>query len=233
MGWVAGVDGFKSKWCVVLSNLDTGELKARIVPTFAGLLTLPEEPSTVCVDIPIGLPDHTPTGGRSCEREARAVLGPRASSVFSALGRAALKGSSRLEAHNLNREAGGVGIGAQAWGLSKKLREVDEAMTPERQRFVHEVHPEVSFWALNGSKPITYGKKSAEGARERVEVLVRGGFPREFVQQLPPGLKVGRDDFLDACVAAWTATRIATGTAGRMPVSAERDARGLDMAIWY
>ena len=164
--------------------------------------------------------------GRGCSR-------PTGFIVFSALGRAALKGSSRLEAHNLNREAGGVGIGAQAWGLSKKLREVDEAITPERQRLVHEVHPEVSFWALNGSKPVTYGKKSAEGARERVEALIRGGFPREFVQQLPPGLKVGRDDFLDACVAAWTATRIATGTAGRMPVSVERDARGLDMAIWY
>src|SRR5215211_8058199 len=31
-------------------------------------------------------------------------------------------------------------------------------MTPERQRLVHEAHPEVSFWALNGSKPVTYGK---------------------------------------------------------------------------
>ena len=98
-----------------------------------------------------------------------------------------------------NLEAGGLGIGAQAWGLSKKLREVDEAMTPERQRLVHEVHPEVSFWALNGSKPMTYGKKSAEGARERVEALIRGGFPREFVQHLPPGLKVGLDDFLCLC----------------------------------
>jgi predicted RNase H-like nuclease len=233
MDWVAGVDGFKSQWCVVLLNRSTEEHCARIVPTFSDLLEIPERPSIVCVDIPIGLPEVTLPGGRSCEREARGLLGRRASSVFSALGRTALKGSSQPEASARNRAAGGVGIGAQAWGLSKKLKEADEAMTPERQGLIYEVHPEVSFWALNGSRPMAAGKKSPEGAGERVEVLSRGGFPRGFVQQLPTGLRVGRDDFLDACVAAWTAKRISTGQAGRLPARIERDDRGLDMAIWY
>jgi len=233
MDWVAGVDGFKSQWCVVLLNLRTEERCARIVPTFSGLLEIPEQPSIVCVDIPIGLPEVTLPGGRSCEREARRLLGSKASSVFSALGRTALKGSSQPDASARNRAAGGVGISAQAWGLSKKLREADEAMTPERQRLVYEVHPEVSFWALNENRPMAARKKSPEGAAERAEVLSKDGFPREFVQQLPTGLRVGLDDFLDACVAAWTAQRISTGQAGRLPVRTECDARGLDMAIWY
>lgn len=233
MDWVAGVDGFKSQWCVVLLSLRTEELRARIVPTFSGLLEIPERPSIVCVDIPIGLPEVTRRGGRSCESEARRLLGRRASSVFSALGRAALKGSSQPEASTRNKAAGGVGIGVQAWGLSKKLKEADEAMSPERQGVIYEVHPEVSFWALNGNRPMAAGKKSPEGARERVEILSTGGFPREFVQQLPTGLRVGRDDFLDACVAAWTAKRISTGQAGRLPARVECDGRGLDMAIWY
>ena len=71
MGWVAGADGCKSQWCFVLLNIGTGELRARVVPTFSGLLEAPERPSVVCVDIPIGLPDFTPQGGRSCEREKR------------------------------------------------------------------------------------------------------------------------------------------------------------------
>lgn len=58
-------------------------------------------------------------------------------------GRAALKGSSCLKDHHLNRGAGGVGIGAQAWGLSKKLREADETMSPEQQLLICEVHPEL------------------------------------------------------------------------------------------
>lgn len=233
MDWVAGVDGFKAQWCLVLQNLRTGELRARIVPAFSDLLEIPERPTVVCVDIPIGLPEFTRPGGRSCESEARRVLGPRASSVFSALGRAALRASSREEASAANRAGGGVGIGAQAWGLSKKLREADEIMTPERQRLIYEVHPEVSFCVLNGNRPMASGKKTAEGEQARVEALIQGGFPREFVQQLPSGLRVGRDDFLDACVAAWTAKRISEGRSGRLPSQIERDAHGLDMAIWY
>jgi predicted RNase H-like nuclease len=133
----------------------------------------------------------------------------------------------------LNRDAGGVGVGAQAWGLAKKLREADEAMTPQQQRTIYEVHPEVSFWALNRGTAMAASKKSEEGAAERIEALVRGGFPRPFVQQMPPDLKVGRDDFLDACVAVWTAKRIAVGRAERLPRRRECDVRGLDMAIWY
>lgn len=233
MRWVAGADGYKSRWCVVLHDLDTDEFRARIVPTFAGLLGLAERPGIVAVDIPIGLPAFTAPGGRACEREARRILGRRASSVFSAVGRGALAGASRAEADGLSRAAGGLGIGAQAWGLAEKLKEADAVMSPERQRLVHEVHPEVSFWAMNGCAAMPAGKKSPEGERDRVEALVTAGLPRGFVEALPAGLRVGRDDFLDACAAVWTAGRIAAGVAGRLPAHEDRDARGLDQAIWY
>jgi predicted RNase H-like nuclease len=232
MDWVAGVDGYKSEWCLVLLHLGSGELRSRIVPSFSLLLDLPERPSVLCVDIPIGLPQFTPRGDRSCEKEARRALGRKATSVFSALGRLCLEGATRLEADHLNRQAGGIGIGAQAWGLSKKLREVDAALDPEAQRTIYEVHPEVSFWAMKGEVPMLHSKKSAEGARERIEALHRGGFPPEFVEKIPNG-KVGRDDFLDACAAAWTAKRIANHEEGRFPSEVERDVRGLDMAIWF
>lgn len=233
MNWVAGADGFKSKWCVVLLHLGTGELRARIIPTFADLLTLAEDPIIVTVDIPIGLPEFTPAGGRTCEREARRALGRKASSVFSAVGRASLDGHSRVHAHQLSLEGGGIGIGAQAWGLAAKLKEADQVMTPDIQRTVREVHPEVSFWAMNRHVPMSYSKKLPEGVTERIECLVRGGLPREFVGPIPSGLRVGRDDFLDACAAVWTARRIASGAAGRFPTFVERDQRGLDMAIWF
>lgn len=233
MSWVAGADGCKNGWCVVLWHLHTAELRPRIVPALSALLELPERPLAIGVDIPIGLLDVTLPGGRSCESRARRVLGRRASCVFSAVGRFALKSSSRAEADRLSRQAGGIGIGAQAWALAPKLREADETMTPERQQAIYEVHPEVSFWALNGSVPMADGKKTVQGAKQRVEALVRGGFPREFVERLPPDLKVGRDDFLDACAAAWTARRVAIGQACRFPDTIEPDARGLDMAIWF
>jgi predicted RNase H-like nuclease len=233
MTWIAGADGFKRGWYVVLANTETKAWSARVVPSFAALLELPETPSVVCVDMPIGLPEHTPPGGRQCEAKARSVLGPRRSSVFSVVGRQALGCASRAEADGLSTGSGGIGIGDHAWGLAAKLREVDAAMTVERQALVFEVHPEVSFWAMNGQSPMAFKKKSPGGESERIAVLAESGVPGGFIGQHLRELRSGRDDFLDACAAAWTALRIRRGVAGRFPHAAVSDARGLDMAIWF
>lgn len=233
MTWIAGVDGFKSKWCAVLQNLDTEELRVQIVPTFAALLSLAEVPKVVAVDIPIGLPEFAAPGGRACERESRRVLGPRVSSVFSAVGRQAITQASRADADRVSRAAGGLGVGAQAWGLAAKLREADAAITPDAQKVIREVHPEVSFWAMNGRVPMPFNKKSSEGERARQDALIQSGFPREFIESMGAHVRVGRDDFLDACAALWTARRIAVGKAARFPAAPDLDSRGLDQAIWF
>ena len=41
------------------------------------------------------------------------------------------------------------------------------------------------------------------------------------------------DDVLDAIVAAWTASRVVTGIAVRLPIDPERDESGLRMEIVY
>jgi len=232
MVWLCGVDGFKSKWCAVLRNLDTGEFRYDVVP-FQTLLNVPENPAIIAVDLPIGLPDVTRQGGRTCERLAREIVGAhRARSVFSAVGRIALSSTSRVEADRLSRANGGIGIGAQTWGLARKLLEVDDVMTPARQQVIREVHPELSFREVVG-RALVYGKKSSAGKRERIAALVGQGFPKSFVQTVPTGLRVGLDDFLDSCAALWTAERIYRGTAKRIPTIIERDHHGLDMALWF
>jgi predicted RNase H-like nuclease len=152
--------------------------------------------------------------------------------VFSVVGRVPLKAGTRPEADRMNRERGGIGIGAQAWGLSKKLQEVDAVMTPALQRVIREVHPELSFGEMVG-RPPAHGKKSLSGERERAAALAARGFPESIMQTEPVRLGVGRDDFLDACAALWTAERIYKGTAKRIPEIVERDSRGLDMAMWF
>ena len=233
MVWTAGVDGFKAQWCVVLHNLETDALKVRIVPTFAGLLTMAEAPEIVAVDIPIGLPEYTVPGGRACEREARRLLGKRASSVFSAVGRAVLHHPGRLEAHIASWAAGGAWGGSPGLLLAAKLQEADAAMSPDRQSVTHEVHPEVLFWAMNDGAPMPFGKKSTDGEHARQTTLIHAGFPRQFIEGMAAPLRVGRDDFLDACAAAWTARRIVSGNAKRLPATQKLDERGLDQAIWY
>ncbi len=232
MLWLCGADGFKSKWCAVLKNLDTAEFRLDVVP-FQDLLDLPENPAIIAVDLPIGLPDVTRQGGRTCERLAREIVGPhRARSVFSTVGRVALRATSRAEADRLSRANGGIGIGAQAWGLAKKLLEADAVMTPARQQVIREVHPELSFREMLGHS-LVHGKKTAAGKRERIAALVEQGFPESFVEDVPLGLGAGLDDFLDSCAALWTAERIYRGTAKRIPAIIERDTHGLDMAMWF
>ena len=99
-------------------------------------------------------------------------------------------------------------------------------MTPDLQPRVSEAHPESSFAELAGS-PLRTRKNTTEGREERTHLLAPS-FP-DVVEHL------GRNrafivDVLDAFAAAWTARRIATGTA-KWFGDDERDARGLRMTV--
>jgi predicted RNase H-like nuclease len=114
----------------------------------------------------------------------------------------------------------------QAYEIIAKIREVDDLMTPELQRWVFEVHPEVSFYALNERHSLKHSKHEREGKDERLRLLLPH-FPA--IQKHLGELKraqVGEDDLLDAAAAAWTAEMIATGLVPR-----QFDTRGLRMEI--
>ena len=111
------------------------------------------------------------------------------------------------------------------------IKQIDEAMTTASQDWAFEAHPEVRFWAMYGSRPMQYGKKSRDGRLERL-ALLRRVFPQidTHLEQRPGG--VGVDDLLDAAAAAWTAVRKWQGVA--VPVcDAEQDERGLLATIYY
>lgn len=215
--WVAGVDGCRAGWVVVLINLATGYRKATVVSRFVDVLVLPEEPKIVAIDVPIGLPSNAVQGGRVCEQEARKLLGPpRASSVFSSPSRAALQtfrgGGNYLAVSGANRRSSpnGIGLSKQTFSILQKISEVDYAMTPAQQVRVKEVHPELSFYEANARHAMADSKRSSRGRRQRARVLVNRGFLtplRMLGKKLPVGVK--SDDLLDACIACWTAERIA------------------------
>ena len=120
-----------------------------------------------------------------------------------------------------NRAVLGVGLSLQAWHLVPKIREVDRAIAPSDQPRVSEVHPESSFAAIAGA-PLATRKTTAEGRAQRIGLL------REVMQNVGDGLSV---DALDACAAAWTAARIAQGTARWFGDLDARDRRGLRMVV--
>jgi len=205
------------------------------------VLAQAEAPVVVGVDMPIGLLPAAAPGGRTCEVLARRLLGARSSSIFSVPTRAALEafraGGGYRAVSRANRGASpGPGLSRQTFGLLPKIDEVDRALPSARRRVV-EVHPELSFREANEGKVIESRKRTAEGCLERLEVLARQGFvaPLALLARVarrtwPAGAKP--DDLLDACIACWTAERVAAGAAVVLPEDSPVDARGLRMELW-
>src|ERR1019366_2125628 len=121
------------------------------------------------------------------------------------------------------------GLSKQAWGIARKIKQVDDAMTPECQQWAFEVHPEVCFWALNQQRPMIHNKKKEAGFNERLDLL-SPIFPKigQHLANRPP--RVGADDLLDAAAAAWTALRRFRRSDECVGPS-ERDEKGLAVAI--
>jgi predicted RNase H-like nuclease len=124
--------------------------------------------------------------------------------------------ASHGEAVNLARRLTGKGISRQSYALGPKIREAAAATTAD-SRLV-EVHPEVSFAALAGA-PLKWSKKTWNGVMERRRRLVGAGIVipdalAAYAGSAPP------DDVLDAAAAAWTARRVAQGTAKVLPAGA-------------
>jgi len=239
--WVAGVDGFRNGWMVVLWQPSTGDVRRRTVDDVEALVGMDEAPAMVGVDMVIGLPEAAEPGGRACDRQARTLLGrPRSSSVFSPPARAALEAGDYEEAQRLNRASGprAPGLTIQAFHLLPKMKALDEALTPARQQRVREVHPELAFYAMNGDEPVVDSKHTEAGKEGRADLLAAHGFAdvADATDRLAGG-GLGADDVLDAHAACWTAHRILTHTAQRLPDVANddevpTDARGLRMEIW-
>ena len=119
----------------------------------------------------------------------------------------------------------------RSFHIGSKIKQVDEAITPDRQQWAFEVHPEVCFWALNGQRPMEHNKKTEAGRNKRLNLL-RTVFPdiqRHLVNRPP---RVGKDDLLDAGAAAWTALRLHEGKALQVS-DPERDEKGLSVTICY
>lgn len=235
--WVAGADGFRDGWVVALWQPATGTWRRRTVDTVADLLTLPEAPVALGLDMVIGLPNAARPGGRACDQAARQLLGhPRSSSVFSPPVYDALSADSYEEAQRVQRASApnAPGLTIQTYHLLPKLRAVATAMTPDLQGRVREVHPELAFYAMNDDAPVAASKHDAAGRAARIRLLETHGCPDidEAVDTMARGA-VGADDVLDAHAACWTARRIHNGTAQRCPPDdPPRNARGLRMEIW-
>jgi predicted RNase H-like nuclease len=226
---VAGVDGCRNGWVVVTTGLDRGapgtvEVVTEIEPVVARVRR--GELAALGIDMPIGLPAD---GVRLADVEARALLGPRRSSLFPTPPAAVLEARDYADALVRCRAATGRGLSRQAFNLVPKMREVAAALDASLQPAVAEVHPETSFCVLAGA-PCAHPKRTAEGVAERAARL-RPCFANLDAALANRPTRAKADDVLDAFAAAWTARRMASGMATWLGDAGARDPRGYRLTI--
>jgi predicted RNase H-like nuclease len=224
-GLVAGVDGCRGGWVVArASTVDGAVVDVARTDRLALVIAQVErgELDAVALDMPVGLPR---SGSRAADTAARALLGPRRSSVFSAPVRVVLAAGSYEDALARSRAVDGRGLSTQSWNLVPKIREVDQCLTPELQDRIREAHPELVFVGLAGA-PCAWPKRSAEGRAARVAILERWWSG-------PWNLRgAAVDDVIDAVALTVTARRIATGDASALG-DGTRDETGLRMEVMW
>ncbi len=231
---VAGVDGCKGGWLVGIFCMENGKYKEGnfiVAENFETVLSKTANCDLVCIDIPIGLSENE--NPRKCDVEARKILAvPRASSVFPPPVRQCLSAKNYEDACDISLKIKGKKLSKQSFFIMDKIRQVDELMTPALQEKIREVHPEVSFWALNNEKPMRLAKKKLTGCQERINLL-RAEFANvaEEAAKKPEG--AAADDVLDVFVAGWTAAQILRQKVRTLPEKPEIDSKGLRMEIVY
>jgi predicted RNase H-like nuclease len=237
---VVGVDGCRIGWISVRIDA-AGDAHAEVFTDIRSAWSGWRRAGPVAlalIDIPIGLRDSGPQP-RLCEPEARRLLGPRRSSVFTPPLRSSLQFETYAAASANNHALSGRRLSKQAWGIAPKIREVDAFLADnvEARGRLRESHPEVMFAALNGGSPMRHAKRTRQGIEERMVLATHrlSAAPETFacVRADYPKREVAADDILDALILAIGATQCVRRGSKTLPVEPERDARGLPMEIVY
>ncbi len=222
---VAGVTPCPGGWLVASAKV-MGTVFAPEEPikldSFIEVLDQRPSYSTVALNAPIGWPDKSVPGGRTCDQEARAMLGRRGSSIKSAPVRVDDGRQIDLLPDHMD---------AITRTLLPKYREVAAEMAPFRQRTVFEAHSDLTFYQMNGEEPLQWSKESAKGVEERTDLLVAKiqGVERVLEAEIPD---VTIAHLLDVAAFMWTARRIFTHSGVRIPADPEWDDQGLRMEMF-
>jgi predicted RNase H-like nuclease len=216
---VLGVDGWRGRW--VAARLDGRRVSLTVLPDAVAVLAEPGV-AVIAIDMPIGLSDDGP---RACDVAARRLLGRAGSSVFPAPLRPVLGCASYEEACLVSRTASGKALSMQAWNLVPAIRSLDDALGDPPDPRVHEAFPELAFRTLDPR--VASPKATTRGLAERIRALEP---VMDVLDALAAAPGVPAVDCLDACAVAWSARRIAEGSASSVGGD-ERDARHRPMRI--
>lgn len=118
-----------------------------------------------------------------------------------------------------------------------KIRQAHDYLraNPGATHCLYEVHPRLSFLELEGAVMLPHNDGRKLRFRDRLSYLC-DVYPSKILYDAVTEFSrtdIAKTDVLDAFAMLWSAKRIATSRAKRLPSIPIYDARGFDMAIWY
>jgi predicted RNase H-like nuclease len=221
---VAAVTSWRRQWIVASAKMHTATFAPqtpKLYDSFTDVLSERPAFSVIVVNAPIGYLDQPGSNVRTCDREARALLGRRASTIQNAPTRSSLFDGVDWRHDHLDA------ISAM---MLPRYREVAAEMSPFRQRIVYEGHPELSFYQLNGNKALRWSKKTERGRLERRQILEKKmqGIRNLIDSEID---LIPEKYLLDVAAMLWTARRVFGHAARRLPSDGEYDSEGLRMEL--
>ena len=221
MPLIIGIDGCKSGWFSVWENQD----KSIHSSVFSNLNELKnffknESQLIVGIDMPVVLSEVIP---RQADQLARKLLSKKASSVFTAPTPEMLDQPNYEKASLVSKKLFGKSMSLQSWYLFPKIRDV-QTMIHHEDMQIYEIHPELSFRAMNTEQVILESKKSPEGFAIRNSLLTMHfkNFIFEEIRRQYARKDVMDNDILDALAVLWSAKRIQSNQASFLPQAPEK-----------
>lgn len=221
MSQIIGIDGCKRGWFSVWQNPDD-TIQSSIFSTLNHLKDFfnDEDHLIIGIDMPVVLSDFIP---READQLARKLLSKKASSVFTAPTPEMLEQPNYERASYVSKRLFGKSMSLQSWYLFPKIKDV-QTIIHDAHINLYEIHPELSFRAMNHEEVILESKKSKEGFEIRNALLRRHfeSFDFESIRNLYPRKDVMDNDILDAMAVLWSTKRIQANEASFLPKIPEK-----------
>ena len=211
---VLGIDGCKFGW--IVATLSQKQIEFYLVEHLDKLENFFLNETIVGIDMPV---DLITSNSRSADIQARQLLKSRASTIFNAPVIDALYEKNYESASRLNFEKTQKKISKQSWYLFNKIKQIQKFKKEHVGFSFYEVHPELSFMAMNDMRVIVEPKKTPEGQTMR-RTMIKSLFPSfnfDLVRQKFNKTDVADDDILDAMAVLWSTQRIVDKMAEFVP----------------
>ena len=221
MSLIIGIDGCKSGWFSVWENQDKS-IQSSVFSNLNELKNFFKNESRLIlgIDMPVVLSEVIP---RQADQLARKLLSKKASSVFTAPTPEMLDQPNYEKASLVSKRLFGKSMSLQSWYLFPKIKDV-QTMIHHEDMQIYEIHPELSFRAMNNEQVILESKKTHEGFALRNALLSMHfkNFIFEDIRNQHARKDVMDNDILDALAVLWSAKRIQSNQASYLPQAPEK-----------